>query len=206
MFFQFGLSHAIAPVAVRERVAFAPFQLPEALESLTADARLSEVALLSTCNRTEFYVVADSEPLAREAIGRFLVQQRELSTSDIARFEVLCQLDAARHLLRVASGLESAILGEGQILGQVRDAAAAARSAGTLGPVLDSLFRHAVGAGKRVRTETAISQGAVSVGAAAVELARQEFGDLTDRTVLLLGAGKIGELTLKLLVSHGARK
>ena len=205
--FRYGISHDEATVSLRERVAFSGSQITEALASLAEIPELLEVALLSTCNRTELYAVSESADVAHESLTRFLARHRGLEERFVAaQFHGLADRDAVIHLLRVAAGLESQILGEGQILGQVREAAATARTAGTLGPVLDALFRQAITTGKRVRTETPISQGAVSVGAAAVELARRELDTLADRTVLVLGAGKIGEATIKHLVGQGVRK
>lgn len=205
--FQFGISHSQAPVALRELVAFAPAQVSEALATLADSPAILEVALLSTCNRTELYVASEDPDRAREAIVQYLVDRRGLEEGMLARFFGAHQdLEAAHHLMRVAAGLDSQILGEGQILAQVREAVAVARSSGTCGPVLDSLFRHAIAAGKRVRTETTISQGAVSVGAAAVELARRELGGLSGRTVVVLGTGKIGEVTLKHLSGQGVSR
>ncbi len=181
-----GISHHRTPVEVRERVAY----------DLQGSARLAlelaeaggEAVVLSTCNRTEVYAVgADAERPFREA-G---VQSAVYRLHDEA---------AALHLFRVAAGLDSMVLGEGEILGQVRQAF----ESGAPGPLLDRLFRQALHAGKKVRTQTAIAESPASVSAAAAALAQQVFGDLAGRRIILVGAGKIGEQTSRNLTSRGA--
>ena len=204
----FGLSHDVADVSLRERVSLTGHDASEALaEILVQNEGISEAAVLSTCNRTEFYLVTDEPAAARGILTAFLARRCDLPLEEVVdSFMWRCGQEAVSHLFRVASGLESQILGEGQILGQVRDAAKTAREAWSLGPLLESLFRHAVTAGKRVRTDTTISQGAVSVGSAAVELAKETLGGLHGRTALLVGAGKIGEVALKHLASQGVTR
>lgn len=204
----FGLAHDVANVALRERAALTSLEAAAVLSDiLTRNEDIAEIAVLSTCNRTEFYAATGSPDRAREALASFMARRCGLSLEDTeATWTWSMGEDAVNHLFRVASGLESQILGEGQILGQVRDAARIAREAGALGPLLEALFRHAVSAGKRARSETTISQGSVSVGSAAVELARDALGGLQGRTALLVGVGKIGELALKHLVAQGVTR
>jgi glutamyl-tRNA reductase len=190
-----GLSHRGTPVAVRER-AFVP--LPRAAELAAALAEPGEAVCLSTCNRTELYVVAED------------AEQRALTTlesvSGLAGDELravvyrLGDEAAALHLFRVAAGLDSLVPGEGEILGQVR----AAFEAGTTGPVLDRLFRQALHAGKKVRAETAIAESPASVSSAAAALAQQVFGRLDECRVLLVGAGHVAELAARSLAARGA--
>ncbi|MEB3299336.1 MAG: glutamyl-tRNA reductase [Candidatus Sericytochromatia bacterium] len=198
-----GLSHDTTPVALRERLAFSAHEALEALSVWHEEGVASEVALLSTCNRTEVYAVGEDPELLREGLIEALARSRGLPSTQVRD---LCRVrwddEAVLHLVRVASGLESQILGEGQILGQVREAAARARRLGTLGLTLEALFRAAIQAGRRVRSETAIAQGAVSVGAAAVELAHGHLGGYAGRTVLVVGTGKIGELALRQLAAE----
>jgi glutamyl-tRNA reductase len=183
-----GLSHHVAPVELRERVTLD-------VEDAAALARsLGDAVCLSTCNRTELYLAGDDEERASAALER-------LAGESLAG--VLYRLHdeaAALHLFRVAAGLDSLVPGEGEILGQVRTAYEAVPT----GPLLDRVFRQALGVGKRVRTETAIGESPASVSSAAAALAAQVFGDLRGRRVLLVGAGRIGELAASNLASRGA--
>ncbi|MGC8666971.1 MAG: glutamyl-tRNA reductase [Chthonomonadales bacterium] len=199
-----GLNHHTAPIEVRERLAFPETGLRSALAALRRQSGVYEAAILSTCNRCELYSavssVADSHALAQ-----FLSQFHSVPVSEFQEF--LYQYadgEAAVHLMRVASGLDSLVLGEPQILRQVRDAFAAGTDAGSIGPLLNGLFRAAIAAGKRARTETDIGRGGFSVGHAAVDLARSIFGSLQDAAILILGAGKMSELTARHLVTGGA--
>lgn len=207
--FVLGLNHKSAPVEVRERLSLSSSRLAQALQSLRSPgpasaSAISEAAILSTCNRAEFYVLGTSEAGAQ--LERFVCEHLAPG-ADIERHLYRLQgAEAARHLLRVASGLDSLVLGESEILGQVKSALAFSREAQCCGPVLDELFRRAIGGGKRVRTETAIGRGALNVGSAAVELARKILGPLTGHTVLILGAGKMSSLTAQHLVASGARR
>ncbi|MGQ9491385.1 MAG: glutamyl-tRNA reductase [Anaerolineae bacterium] len=206
-----GLNHTMAPVEVRERLAFGPERLAAALvelrAALTADAcacddAAAEVAILSTCNRTEVYAWAGSD--TERAIRSYLADRSGFAADDLAGYlYVRCGDDAARHLLRVAAGLDSLVIGENEILGQVKVAYDAAHAAGTAGPVLSALFRFAVQAGKRVRSETEIGRLALSVATIVVEMAQAMFGSLTDRTALLIGAGKMGSIAGQALVRAG---
>jgi glutamyl-tRNA reductase len=194
-----GLSHHVAPVELRERVA-----LPGASAGALAERLASadgEAVCLSTCNRTELYLAAD-DPDAEEQRALSALCEAAGLDEDLLR-PVLYRLRdeaAALHLFRVAAGLDSMVPGEGEILGQVR----AAYDAGATGPLLDRLFRQALHAGKKVRAETAIGENPASVSSAAAALAEQVFGDLHGCRVLLVGAGKIGELAARSLVSRGA--
>ncbi|MBI6546431.1 MAG: glutamyl-tRNA reductase [Cyanobacteria bacterium NC_groundwater_1444_Ag_S-0.65um_54_12] len=203
---QIGVSHQVAPLALRERVTFSSTEIAEALAKLAEDPRLAEVAMLSTCNRTELFAVTAGAARAREALRELLGEAKSLTKEELQCFDWRVGQSAITHLFRVAAGVESQIIGEGQILGQVRQAASLARQAGVLGPVLDSLFRHAVSAGKRVRSESGISQGAVSIGSAAVELASSELGGLAGKTILLIGAGKIAEAALRHVADQGCKR
>jgi len=209
--FLLGLSHKTAPVEVRERLSISSSQLPRALRALRESGGASEVAVLSTCNRTEIYAVGPAEvgKKLESLVGKFHFASpraagavRNLSSCFYRNTDAA----TARHLFRVASGVESLILGESEILGQVKTAREIAQEQGALGGTLDELFRRAISCGKRARTETEIGRGAQSVGTAAVELSRQIFGSLKGHTVLILGAGKISSLTARALVASGAHE
>ncbi|BAS27125.1 glutamyl-tRNA reductase [Limnochorda pilosa] len=195
-----GLNHRSAPIAVREQIHFTPEATRQFLGGLAREAE--EVAVLSTCNRTELYV-AGEDPRAPGRLVHRLVGSSYGETLDPYLY-VRQDSEAARHLFRVAGGLDSMILGEAQILGQVRESFEIARDAGTAGPLLGQLGRKAVETGKRIRSETAIGEGAASVSHAAVELARKIFGELTGCRVLVLGAGEMATLAARNLREHGA--
>ena len=201
-----GLNHKTAPVEVRERFALsAPKQIGHALSYVRGVAGIREAAILSTCNRVEIYAWGDAQAGAKLRASMHDYHAFGGATSDEI-FYARADDEAAAHLFRVASGLDSLVLGEAEILGQVKVALENARLNGSGGPALDELFRRAIGCGKRARSETAISRGGLSVGAAAVELARQIFGDLRGRTVLILGAGKMSARVAQCLVSSGAHR
>lgn len=201
--FALGINHQTAPVALRERVAFDEDALPSALAALHALPQVHEVALLSTCNRTELYAVTDDD-------GQSLADW--LATHPAGGGDLHAYLyrhrdgEAVRHLFRVATGLDSLVLGEPQILGQVKQAWAAARGAGTLGGRLDRMFQHAFVTAKRARTETRIGNSPVSVASVAVRLARESFARLPDSAVLLIGAGETIELTARHLAQAGVKQ
>jgi glutamyl-tRNA reductase len=200
-----GLNHNTAPVEVREQLALSPSRLPLALRGLREHCGAREAAILSTCNRAEIYALA--APEAGPRIEQFLSEFHHVPARGLhSHLYQRNGNDGARHLFRVASGVDSLVLGESQILGQVKTAFEAARENGTVSGVLDELFRRAISCGKRVREETEIGRGALSVGSAAVELARQVLGPLAGRTVLILGAGKMSALTAQHLVASGARR
>jgi glutamyl-tRNA reductase len=190
-----GISHHQAPIELRERAALDPERAGELARRLAGDE--AEAVCLSTCNRTELYLAAQSADDAEDkAEGALLALEAELGPA----LYRLRDEAAALHLFRVAAGLDSMVPGEGEILGQVR----AAHDAGATGPILDRLFRHALHAGKKARTETAIGESPASVSSAAAALAEQVFGDLRDRAVLVIGAGETGELAVKSFVARGA--
>ncbi len=192
-----GLNHLSAPIDVRERVAISDASLPDALRSL------GQGVILSTCNRTEIYQTTDA-PVDREAAAAFLGRRLGLALPEAERYLYRLAGEAAvRHLYAVAAGLDSLVLGEAQILGQVRAALAAAESAGTASLVLRRAFGDALRVGRRARAETFIGRHATSVSYAAVELARSVFGRLAGRRAVVVGAGETGELTTRILVDHG---
>ncbi len=200
-----GLSHQTAPVALRERVAFAAERLPEALASLLARPGVEEAAVVSTCNRTEIYCSVGDGHEAEPA--RWLADSHGIELGELRG--CLYQHhdgEAVRHLFRVATGLDSLVLGEPQILGQVKDAWQLARDAGSLRSGLDRLFQHGFAVAKRVRTDTAIGAHPVSVAFAGVRLAQQVFSDLKEASVLLIGAGETIELTARHLLEQKAKR
>ncbi len=202
-----GISHRTAPVDVRERLDFQARGVEGALRALAVRPSVHEAVVLSTCNRAEVYAACQTPDVARQDIVSFMSEFHGLDRTEVLPhvFEST-DLDAARHLFRVASGLDSLVVGEPQILGQVKEAHAAGNAAQTVGPVLNRLFHLSFGAGKRVRTETALGSGAVSVSFAAVALAKKIFGDLKGRTVLVVGAGEMGKLTAQHMRSQGAHR
>ncbi len=198
----FGINHKTAPVDIREKVAFQPAQLIDALRDLAARPHVKEAAIVSTCNRTELYCGLDRQN--HEIITDWLSRYHNLNANDILPY-IYTHPDqfAVRHALRVASGLDSLVLGEPQILGQMKDAYSTASSAGTLGSLLDRLFQHTFSVAKQVRTDTAIGASPVSVAFAAVSLARQIFTNFEEHTALLIGAGETIELTARHLHEIG---
>lgn len=196
-----GLNHKTAPVEIRERISFGPDILVGALRSLTDHAQIDEGLILSTCNRTEIYCTVGSEgsDLVADWLGRFHgVSEERIAPYLYTRVDH----DAVAHLLRVSSGLDSMVLGEPQILGQVKTAFQTASDGGTIGKVLGRLFQQTFAVAKQVRTDTAIGNSPVSVAFAAVSLARQIFSDLSDQTALLVGAGETIELAARHLHQH----
>ncbi|HVJ36358.1 MAG TPA: glutamyl-tRNA reductase [Stenotrophomonas sp.] len=185
-----GMNHQTAPVELRERAAFDGEALPRALESLRALPQVSEAALLSTCNRTELYAVADEGA----ALAAWLESHAPGLQSYLYQYQ---DGEAVRHLFRVATGLDSMVLGEPQILGQVKEAWAAARLQGALGNRLDRLFQQTFSVAKRARTDTRIGVNPVSVASTAVRLAQESFTRLDESTVLLVGAGETIELAAR---------
>lgn len=188
-----GVNHRTGPLALLERVAIAPDDLPKAVAGLAGRDHLREVAVLSTCHRTEIYAVAERFHPAYAEIRDFLCQAGEISADELHPY-LYSQHDeaAARHLFEVAAGLQSAVLGESEILGQVRGAWQLGRDEGGVRSSLDLLFRHALRTGKRARAETAIGRGTTSISHAAVEMVTDRLGDLADRRVLVVGAGDMG--------------
>ena len=193
--FAIGLSHRTAPIELRERVDFTPHGVSAALSQLAERQVAREAVLLSTCNRSEMYVAADSDEAA-EPLSRFFAEFHGLDVADLrSHLYVHRGIDAARHLFRVAAGLDSLVVGEPQILGQVKSAYTKASEEHYTGKVLNRLFHVAFTAGKRVRAETGLSEGAVSVSYAAIALAKKIFGRLEPLNVLILGTGEMGKLT-----------
>ncbi len=200
-----GLNHQTAPVALREKLAIGPGVLPEALRTLTAQHGVVETALLSTCNRTEVYcqVEAGAEHLPEHWLATFGQLRHDQLQAYLYRHE---DAAAVRHLFRVATGLDSMVLGEPQILGQVKDAWQAARSVGTLGTTLDRLFQQTFSVAKRARTDTRIGAQPVSVAFAAVRLAQRVFSALDQASVLLIGAGDTIELAARHLADQRVKR
>ncbi|GAA6144195.1 glutamyl-tRNA reductase [Thalassolituus maritimus] len=197
-----GINHKTAPVAVRERVAFDPASMSDILKDLRQLRSVSEVVVLSTCNRTEIYCTADEQ--CPELVTRWLEQNHEIAQSDLdASLYALTDDEAVAHTMKVASGLDSLVLGEPQILGQMKSAYAVAQDAGTVGSELGRLFRQTFSIAKRVRTDTAIGQNPVSVAFAAVRMAQHIFADMRHSRALLIGAGETIELVARHLRQAG---
>ncbi|MDQ0287679.1 glutamyl-tRNA reductase [Desulfofundulus luciae] len=199
-----GVNHRTAPVEIRERLSFSDHSLETSLARLNSYPAIEGCVILSTCNRTEIYAATRELDEGLNAIWDFLSRKSGVDISEIKNCTYAHTLyDTIRHLFRVAAGLDSMILGETQILGQVRHAYQLACRFGATNRVLNTLFQQAIAVGKRVRTETGIDQNAVSISYAAVELAKQQFKDLSGRSVLVIGAGKMSELTARHLVANG---
>ncbi|HED13713.1 MAG TPA: glutamyl-tRNA reductase [Gammaproteobacteria bacterium] len=197
-----GLSHKTAPVALREKTAFSADTLPDALRSLRESCGVEEAAILSTCNRTEIY--CRGQEGYSEAVIDWVGHYHKLSTSDL--HQCLYQHPdraAVQHAFRVACGLDSMVLGEPQILGQMKRAFSCANQAGATGKILNRLFQHTFSVAKQIRTDTAIGASAVSVAYAAVNLSRRIFAHLSNQTVLLIGAGETIELVARHLLEQG---
>lgn len=197
-----GLNHRTAPVEIRERLSISEDRMPDVLACLR-DSGTTETLLLSTCNRTEIYAYAPTRA-ADSAIIQRLGEACCVAPNDFVEyFYTLAGHKAVKHLFRVAAGIDSMVVGEAQILGQVKDAYSTACGMGFTGPVLNTLFQQAITVGKRARTDTDIGRGAFSIGSAAVHLAESIFEELRGRTVLIIGAGTMGELTMTHLSSSG---
>ena len=204
----FGYNHETASVASREKVSFTEARLPEALAQLRQLDGVAEVAILSTCNRMEIYSVAtESSSTSRviENVDQWLRNHFSLNDTDIDAFYHHEHAATAQHLFAVASGLNSMVLGETEIFGQVKKAYAVAHQHGTTGKLLNRLFQRCFTVGKQVRSQTNITRGATSVGAVGVELAEKIFGDLKKCQILLIGAGEISRRTAQSLQSRGAK-
>ncbi|MBI4314005.1 MAG: glutamyl-tRNA reductase, partial [Candidatus Omnitrophica bacterium] len=207
-----GLNHRTAPVDLRERVAFAPERLSEALRQIKQRLAIPECVVLSTCNRVELYC---GLPAGRQAWNH-VNGHRSTLVDFVSRFHALesnliqdklywhLQPDSVKHLFRVAAGLDSMVLGESEILGQVKEAYQKAEDAGTTGRAMRGLFQQAFSVAKEIRTKTQICRGAVSVSSVAVELARKIFSDFRAKNILIFGAGQTGEATVRCLVGRGA--
>lgn len=189
-----GLNHRTVPLDLLERMTVPASRLPKALADLTSREHINEAVVLSTCNRIEVYVLAEKFHGAYQDIRNFFAEVSHVAPEEFSdHLTSLYDGDAARHLFSVASGLDSAVLGEHEILGQVRKSWETASTEGAVGPVLNTLFRHSLEVGKRVRTETAISRNITSVSQAAVAMATERLGGLGGRQVLIVGAGEMGE-------------
>ena len=198
-----GLNHRTAPVEIRERLAFSENDQPSALTRLVRDYELSEAAILSTCNRSELYIAADGDSGLNEA-QRFLAENQGIDVAALgSHFYQLSDSDAAIHLFRVASGIDSLILGESQILSQVRQTLETAQQNDSAHLLLNELFQRSLRVGKRARAETDIGRGHLSISTAAVELASQVFENIENCQALLVGAGEMGELTAQYLIGAG---
>ena len=199
-----GLSHRTAPVEVRERLAVTPDRLEQELREISVKGRFDEALLISTCNRVELYATSANPIEAAQSAKKALAER----LSEAATDEVLYQqrgVDVIRHVFRVASSLDSLVVGEPQILGQVKEAFDAAKGAGTVGTLLGRCFTQAFATAKRVRSETGIAEGTVSVSSIASELAKKIFGNLEGRRTLLLGAGEMGESAARSLRQTGTQ-
>jgi glutamyl-tRNA reductase len=201
-----GLSHKTAPVEQREKAALTELETRSLLRDLVAGGEVSEVVALSTCNRTEIYAAAPDVPIAEEALTRALVAHSSITTDELACARYVLRDDrAVTQLFRVATSLDSMVVGESEIQGQVRAAWERAIEEGAIGPLTNQLFRQALEVGKQVRSQTRIGSGSASVSAAAVDLAEGALDDLPGREVLVIGAGRMAELTALALVQHGVR-
>jgi glutamyl-tRNA reductase len=200
-----GLSHHTAPVEVRERHAFPPSRMTEALVALRDYQAVREAAMLSTCGRIEIYAELDDYERGTEQVRAFLHNFRHGDVDDLSsHLYTLLGSEAASHLFRVATGLDSMLIGEAEILGQVKDAYVQAQNAGSIGKTLHALFREALAAGKAARTQTAIGDDSVSVATAAARLASSHLGSLEQAHVLVLGAGAMGAAAVRRLKQEGA--
>jgi len=205
-FLVIGLSHRSSPVTVRERFAFSEAALPEALEKLRHDTGAAEAVILSTCNRVEIYAVTQLEPpQAFAALRDFLVNCHDYRDPLTDEIYAWGEPQSVHHLFKVASGLDSMVLGETEILGQLKKAYDLALKTGHTGGRLNKAFQRAFNVAKHIRTETNIQRGSVSVGSVAVELAEKIFSRLSDRDVMIIGAGDTSEKTARALISRGAR-
>ena len=202
-----GTSHHVAPIEFREKLAFSEAQLTESLHHLRESYQIHEAVILSTCNRVEVYAIANSVRTADAAaklLVKFLSRYHQIGVEPLKKWTYLHHnLETIQHLFRVTASLDSMVVGESQILGQVKAAFDTSREAGGVGPVLNRLFTKAFSVGKRIRSETTIATGAVSISYAAVELAKKIFNTLEGKTVAIIGAGEMSELTAKHLVANG---
>ena len=199
-----GASHKTAPLALRERIALTEGGAEPLLRELTGHPAIDEAVVVSTCNRTELYLVVGNPVEGESAALALLARRADMRPTELLDgMYSLRNCDAARHLYRVTGGLESMIVGEAEVQGQVKRAYESALAAHTTGPMSNKLFRAALATGKRVRTETKIAKGRASVASVAVDAAREAVGDLAERHVLIIGAGETAELTAQALHNHG---
>ncbi len=202
-----GVNHRTAPVEIREKLSFIESELPQAMQKLQQQKSILENIIISTCNRTEIYAVVDQLHTGRYYVKNFLAEWFNLPLESFSSHLIIQENDGAiEHLMRVSAGIDSMVLGETQILGQVRDSFLEGQMIGTTGTVFNELFKQAVTLAKKAHTETAIGENAVSVSYAAVELGKKIFGSLNHKHIAILGAGKMGELAIKNLHGSGAGK
>ncbi len=201
-----GVNHTTAPLEVRERLAISAARLRDAIRSLAQQPGVREALILSTCNRVEFLTLQDETTgAANSSLLRFLHEYFSIPTGSVEpHLYEFREREAIRHLFRVASSLDSMVVGEPQILGQVKESYTIAREVGAVATTLEPLFQRAFSVAKRVRTETQIGSSSVSIASVAVDLARKIFGSLQGKTVLLVGAGKMSELAARHLIQQGA--
>lgn len=200
-----GLTHREAPVSLLERFAFDAHSLPKALHQLTSSEHVREGVILSTCNRVEVYALVTGYHAGLADLNRFLSEFHHVGTDEFAELiESSYEEDSVAHLFSVAAGIDSMVIGEPQILGQVREAFRVASEEGAAGPVLSALFRHAIRVGRRARSETAIGKTVKTFASAGADLARQALGSLEGKTVLVVGAGKMSDYAASRLVREGA--
>ncbi len=200
-----GLSHKTAPVDIREKLSVPDTQMEAAIQALCNYPHIKEATILSTCNRLEIYIVTPTADRGVQDAIQFLAEFSQLALKDLKQhLFILLHKDAVMHLMRVAGGLDSLVLGEGQILAQVKQTHKIGQQYQGMGAILNRLFRQALTAGKRVRTETSIGTGAVSISSAAVELAHMKVGNFANHRISILGAGKMSRLLVQHLISKGA--
>jgi len=199
-----GLNHRTAPVALRERLAFSAHQLPDVLGHVKSESQAEEAVVLSTCNRTEIYLSAPDSARVQKGLSQWLKVRAESPALETYLYQY-ADTEAVNHLFRVAAGLDSMVVGEQEILAQVKQAYLTAHKAGFTAKLMNVLFQRSLYVGKRVRTETGLSFGSASIGSVAVSMAERIFGDLHDRCVMIMGAGKMAELTTKYLQSQKVR-
>jgi glutamyl-tRNA reductase len=200
-----GLSHKTAPVDIREKLSVPDTQMESAIQTLCNYPHIKEATILSTCNRLEIYIVTPTADRGVQDAIQFLAEFSKIPLKDLRQhLFILLHKDAVMHLMRVAGGLDSLVLGEGQILAQVKQTHKIGQQYQGMGPILNRLFRQAMTAGKRVRTETSIGTGAVSISSAAVELAHMKVGNFATHRIAILGAGKMSRLLVQHLISKGA--
>ncbi|NYT26998.1 MAG: glutamyl-tRNA reductase [Candidatus Thiodubiliella endoseptemdiera] len=201
-----SINHQLAPVEVREKVAFAPEELSNSLVKFNKINGIQACAILSTCNRSEIYAIVENDN-AEALLSDYLADTHNISRTELSPYLVYFEGDdALQHICHVATGLDSLVLGEAQILGQLKDAYRSAKSAGTLNKLLEKLFQHAFSTAKKVRTDTAIGSSPVSVAYCAIKLSEKIFSDLSEQTVMLIGAGEMIELCAQHLNQKGIKK
>jgi glutamyl-tRNA reductase len=201
-----GVNHKTTPVEIREKLAFSQAKLEASLEELVSSPEIIENIILSTCNRVEIYARVENTDRGIQLLQDFICDYHSISRGNLDQyFYSFCDNQAVEHLFRVSSSLDSMVLGEAQILGQVKDAYSTARSFSSTGMVLNQLFEKAFNVAKKVREETGISERGVSISSAAVELAKKIFEDLENHSVMLVGTGEMAELAAKHLISYGVK-